>query len=653
MAKWTRALRSPLVMYLALGHLVFFCVLALRAAGSLEFMELAAYDLHLRLRPGVLEPDRRIVLIEATEADLRTYGWPLPDGVLAALLRRLAAHRPQAIGVDIYRDIPVPPGHARLEALMARNRHIFFVMKFGDEGEGRVAPPSALADTDRVGFADVVTDPGGVVRRGLLFLDDGYTVAYSLPLRLALNYLAAHGIAPSPAADNPQHMRLGDITLPPFERNDGGYVDADARGYQVLLDFGGAPPSGFRRYALADVLTGRIEPQAVKNKIVIVGVAAESVKDYFYTPYSRGLISDQRMFGITLHAHAVSQLLRAGLDATPSIATLSERTEVAWTWLWTLLGGLIGLRIRSVRWFSALVAAGLAALALIGYWEFLQRWWVPSVAPGLGWLLSAGLVTSYVSNQEKEQRAMLMQIFSRYIPSSVAESLWRQREQFLEGGRPLPQRLTATVFFSDLRGFTSVSEQLEPRALMDWLNAYMEAMAKVVMDHGGVVDKFIGDAIMAVFGVPLARHTEAEIRQDAVHAVDCAVAMERELTRLNAEWRTQGLPTIGMRIGIFTGPLVAGSLGSSDRMEYTAIGDTVNIASRLESLDKDFADPRSADSLCRILIGETTMKYLGDKYETVQVGTVRLKGRLAATAVYRVWLPRTPDIKFPAKENAT
>ncbi|MBA3732567.1 MAG: CHASE2 domain-containing protein, partial [Gammaproteobacteria bacterium] len=462
-----------------------------------------------------------------------------------------------------------------------------------------------------------------------------------------------YGIAPGPAPNNPQHIRLGETILPPFERNDGGYVDADARGYQILRDYAGAPRSGFRRYALADVLMGRIEPQAIKNKIVIVGVAAQSVKDYFYTPYSGGLDSDQRMFGINLHAHAVSQLLRAGLDAAPSIATPSERTEVAWTWLWTLLGGLIGLRIRSVRWFSASVVAGLAALALIGYLTFLQRWWIPSVAPGLGWLLSAGLVTSYVSNLEKEQRAMLMQLFSRYMSNSVAESLWRQREEFLEGGRPLPQRLTATVLFSDLRGFTTVSERLDPRALMDWLNAYMEAMAKIVMVHDGIVDKFIGDAIMAVFGVPLARHTDTEIQQDAVHAVDCAVTMERELTRLNTEWQSQGLPTIGMRIGIFTGPLVVGSLGSSDRMEYTAIGDTVNIASRLESLDKDSADPRSADSLCRILIGETTMKYLGGKYETAQVGAVRLKGRLAATAVYRVWAPRASYTKFPATESAT
>jgi adenylate cyclase len=638
---YTRALRSPLVTYLALSQLVFVGIIMLRSSGALESLDLAAYDLYLRLRLGTTDPDRRIVLIGATETDLQTWDWPLPDGVLAALLERLAAHQPRAIGVDIYRDRPVPPGHDRLLAFLTHNRNTIFVMKFGDEGAGHIPPPPVLAGTDRVGFADVVIDPGGIVRRGLLFLDDGYTVAYSFALRLALEYLAARGIVPQPGESNPQHMRVGEVSLPPFEADDGGYVDADARGYQVLLDFAGAPPSGFRRYSLADVLNGRLLPQAVRDKIVIVGVAADSVKDYFYTPLSRGLGVDQHIFGISLHAHVVSQLLRSGMDATPPIATLSERAEAAWIWLWTMLGGLVGLWVRSPWRFSASIAAGLGALALICYWVFLQRWWIPIVPSGLGWMLTAGLVTSYIASQEKAQRAMLMQLFSRYIPSSVAESLWQQREEFLQGGRPRSQHLTATVLFSDLRGFTSVSERMDARALMDWLNVYMEAMAKVVMTHGGVVDKFIGDAIMALFGVPFARRSETEIRQDAIHAVDCAIAMERELDHLNSVWSLQGLPTIGMRIGIFTGPLVAGSLGSSERMEYTAIGDTVNIASRLESFDKNFPDPDGAETNCRILIGETTMTYLDGKYPTHRVGAVRLKGKQEMINVYRVLAPET------------
>jgi adenylate cyclase len=215
----------------------------------------------------------------------------------------------------------------------------------------------------------------------------------------------------------------------------------------------------------------------------------------------------------------------------------------------------------------------------------------------------------------------------------VAETIWQQREQFLAGGRLRPERLTATVLFTDLEGFTSVSEKHTPDEIMAWLNEYMEAMAQRISDYGGVINKYIGDAIMAIFGVPLAHNTEAEIRQDVEGAVRCALAMENELKQLNQRWYEHGLPTIGMRVGIHTGPLVAGSLGSSQRLEYTVIGDTVNIASRLESFDKTV---RSAESPCRILVGGATAHYLTEKFTLHELGNVLLKGREEMVTVYQV-----------------
>jgi class 3 adenylate cyclase len=141
----------------------------------------------------------------------------------------------------------------------------------------------------------------------------------------------------------------------------------------------------------------------------------------------------------------------------------------------------------------------------------------------------------------------------------VASALWEQRDQFLLGGRPRPQQITATVLFSDIHGFTSVSEKLPPERLMDWLNEYMEAMSQIVSAHHGVVNKYIGDAVMALFGAPLARTDEQEIAVDAVRAVECALAMRQEIARLNPLWVAKGLPEISIRVGIYTGPLVAGS----------------------------------------------------------------------------------------------
>lgn len=169
-------------------------------------------------------------------------------------------------------------------------------------------------------------------------------------------------------------------------------------------------------------------------------------------------------------------------------------------------------------------------------------------------------------------------------------------------------------------------------SILKWLNEYLDAMVKVVTDHGGVVNKFIGDAVMAVFGVPIARADENGIRQDAVNAVRCAVAMGKKLEELNEIWGRQNRPATKMRAGIHTGPLTVGSIGSTKRQEYTVIGDTVNIASRLESFDKDL-DP---DSTCRILIGESTRQYLGQEFETRQLPDVSLKGKEQTITIYQV-----------------
>jgi adenylate cyclase len=632
-----RLLRAPLVASLLASALVFLGIMGLRSAGSLESLELAAYDWYIRLRPGAAVSDSRIVLIAITERDIRNQGsWPIPDGTLAQVLETLTRYRPRAIGLDIYRDIEVPPGREQLDEMLTRNRHIIAGMKLSEGELDGIPPPPVLEHTDQVGFVDTLVDRGGIVRRGLIFQDDGKTALYSFALRLALLYLQPEGITPQPDVSNPQHLRLGHTTIRPLEMNDGGYVGADARGYQFLLDFKGARGS-FLAFSLAALLSGNIDPQVFKDKIVLIGVTAESLKDFFYTPYSGGLQTGQHMSGIELHGHIVSQLLRFALDGNSPIATVSDGLEAAWILLWSVLGGVLGIAVRAPWRFSLSAASGILFIGLADYFAFVTGWWIPLVPPAMAWLGSATIVTAYMSNQEKHQRTLLMQLFSKYVPNKeIAEIIWQQRDQLLDGGRLRPQSLTATVLFTDLMGFTAVAEKRDPQAVMDWLNAYMEAMAQQVIGHGGVIDKYIGDSIMAIFGVPLPRTTEAEISRDALNAVNCALAMEKTLIQLNDRWREQDLPTIGMRIGIFTGPLVAGSLGSVQRLEYTVIGDTVNTASRLEGFDKELFAPDYLSRPCRIIIGEATLCRLGDQFEAQKVGEASLKGKDQKITVYCV-----------------
>jgi len=229
-----------------------------------------------------------------------------------------------------------------------------------------------------------------------------------------------------------------------------------------------------------------------------------------------------------------------------------------------------------------------------------------------------------------------MQLFSRHVSSDIADEIWRHRDQYLESGRLRSNRQTTTVMFTDIEHFTTVSEKLGPEVLMDWLNEYMEIMANLVSRHGGVVDDYHGDAIKADFGVPIMRTTDAEIRRDAANAVHCALEMAKALEDYNRLCKARGLPHLRMRVGISTGEVIAGCLGSSSRMKYTTIGDTVNTAARLETLDKESFDTDQESSDCRILISEFTLGLVEDLITARPVGSVVLRGKTTPVQVYRV-----------------
>jgi adenylate cyclase len=636
-----RLWKPPALVAGLLCAAAFALIYPLRLTGWLETVELMAYDHFLRGRALAQPADARIVLVGASDEDMNRWGWPLSDGLLARTLEKLEAQQPAAIGIDLYRDLPRGEGGEAFEQVMLRHPNIVAVAKIGDGSKGEIPPPPFLGP-ERVGFADVVLDRADVVRRGLLFLDDGEAAYTGFALRLALLYMTPRGIVIEADPDNPQHLRLGPHGLPPLEPDDGGYVGADAAGYQFLLDYAGGPVP-FERLTLSDVLDDRLAAGVLRGRIVIFGVAGQSVKDFFATPFSSGSHAEVTVHGITLHGHIAGQLLRMAVDGVPPLRTLPEFQEAAWIALCCALGGLVGFGLRHPARFGLGFVCGIAAIYAAGYAGMGQRLWVPVVPPMLGWAAAALLNVTYLTVIERRQRDQLMQLFSRHVSGEVAEEIWNNHEAFLSGsGRPLPRRLEVTVLFSDIRGFTTISERLSAEALMDWLNEYTGAMADLVIAHGGMVDKFIGDAVMAIFGAPLPRGSEAEVATDAMRAVDCALAMGEALEALNARWATRGLPPIAIRIGINSGPVVAGSLGSSKRLEYTVIGDTVNTASRLESLDKGW-EGLSGGENCRILVSESTMAYLGGYYWAQSMGSVRLKGKDLEVGVFRITGRTTSD----------
>ena len=256
---------------------------------------------------------------------------------------------------------------------------------------------------------------------------------------------------------------------------------------------------------------------------------------------------------------------------------------------------------------------------------FLLGYWLPLIPAGVGFISSAAWVASYMSYLEKKDRERMRWLFGRLVSEDVADEVWRQREELVRGGRIKGQVLRATVLYTDIKGYSDISEKLKPQELMDWLNEYMTAMGAPVLQRGGMINKYIGDAIMAVFGAPVPRRLRKERSDDAISAVACALDMRNSLAEWNETWQKRGLH-VRMRIGIFTGSMVAGSLGSAQRLEYTVIGDVVNIASRLESYEKDLVLGEGAVADCRILVGDKTKRLLGNRFDCVYVDDVHLKG---------------------------
>lgn len=632
-----KSLRRPWVAGPLVGAVTLALILAARSAGWLQRPELRIYDQFMRWGALPNAGDDRIVICGLTEDDLRKYGHPLDDRRLAQLLEALAAQKPCVIGLDIYRELKEPRSgefYPQLADVFRRLENVIAIERYPT-----IPPPPALADRpDRTAPNNFPLDHeiDGLHRRAYLFLEHGLPQPRaSFALTLALAYLEANGadFEMVTSSEGIPLLRLGRTILPRLTPDAGGYVGLPVFDYEILADYRG--PHRFREFSFGDVLEGRVTPGALAGKIVLVAATAESVKDSNPTPI------DANLRGVIQHGIVAHQLLRAALEDTRPMRWWPEIGEAGWIAAWTFAGAALGLCIRSPLLLGA-AAAGLVALISGAAWlAFARDVWIPAAAPALGALAGATFCTSLGAFLERSDRRIMAALFSKHVSPSVADALWAEREQFLDGGRLKPRRLTATVLFTDLKGFSTTSEGMDAADLLAWMNEYMNGIARHVDLHGGMVNKYMGDAIMAVFGAPVAAVNDAGIDADAVRAVECALAMRSEMSGLNAAWRERGMPEAAMRIGIYTGPLVAGSIGSDQRLEFTVLGDSVNTAARLESAGKDAGDhPGSAE--CTILIGDSTQHRLGERFVTECIGPMNLKGKSNLVIVHRVISEITP-----------
>jgi adenylate cyclase len=625
---------------LLIGVAVFAIVWGVRRTGALQGAELWAYD-HLRQwQPRDMRLDGLITLVvlnedemEATERDILT------DDEVSGLFEKLLSGGAKVVGFDIYRNHRVTSGWDRLNALLKAHDNIVTIAQLAlnptAERPLRIRPPPGSAP-EGFGLNDEPQDFDKAVRRTFLAMevvdDNGKIVSPTYPsfaLRLAMTYLRT----PLSSTDDEfwREIKLGGRPIRLWELNDGGYIarPGDQPGYQILHDFKG--PWDFRKVTVEQVKAGTAPPDAIKDKIVIIGNISESMKDLFVTPVS------PEVPGLVLHATQVDQLLRIATRGAPVTSVWSDRAEAWWTLLWSVIGGIIGMLVRAPLkiLFAAVVA--LATLIAMAMFAFFHALWIPLIPPLIGLIASGGLVTAYIAFREQQEWKALMKLFGRSVDPQVALELWDQRDKLLEGGRLVDKEMFVTILFSDLQGFTSTSRNMQPGEVMNWLNEYMNSMSQAVTANRGFINKYMGDGMMAVFGVPVPRESDVERRDDAERAVKSALEMRRRFKQLCAGWPDRH---VRVRVGVYSGNVVSGSMGSADRMEYTTVGDTVNTASRFENYRKDderFTSPDIMVDDCRILIGGPTFNLIDGKFRTQFLCEDELTGRKGLkVAIYSV-----------------
>ncbi|MCC3408220.1 MAG: adenylate/guanylate cyclase domain-containing protein [Microcoleus sp. PH2017_10_PVI_O_A] len=560
---------------------------AMLQLGMWKPLEYLGYKTLFQIRESGVLPnpgwDDRIAVIAIEPQSLQEYGqFPWPRNRYAELLSALKKSPPTAVGFDILFLDPSPKDQM-LAGAIATNGKVVLPRTTKEQ-------PVASLKAAAAGVGHIMHEPNsdGVSRDSKIFLNS----IPNLGLAMTQRYNAA----------NPQNP----VLLP---------QPHNMQEQTVWVNWPGKTEN-LRTYAFVDVAEGRIPANALADKLVLVGIVATGF-DQISTPLNKTTA------GVYLYAALVDNLLNQRL-----LKRLPVLLEI-----FLLLGiGPLTTSVLCNRGVKARIAIALglpviwvtAAAVLFGCYF----WWLPVAAP-IGTLILSGTALQLREQYEKQQ---LMRLFEKHVAPETAQLIWERKAEIFEQGELEPQELTATVLFMDIRSFTSISEKMRPRDLLTWLNNYLEAMTNCIMDHGGVVDKYIGDAIMAVFGVPFCHTEYPEIQQDALNAVAACIAMHEKLHKLNEQLRIDRKPLIKFGIGLHTGQLVAGSVGGSRRLNYSVIGDAVNVAARLEAMNKEIV----SDSPFNLLVTGRTFAYVRDRYEGQKVGAIQLRGKKEETVVYAI-----------------
>ena len=612
LAGWGSAPRARVLRAMLVGLLVSVAVTALSRTGVLAGWETRAVDAFLFLRDRVPAPEIVLVLIDDDAFLALGQRQPLSRRYVADLADFLLRSGARVVAFDLV--ITTPSAPAEDQALLAVARRwnarrpgslVFASLAMPEPGSGAYAllPPFSPELVALSGFANAPLGADGVVRRFTPLLPGA--AGARLPALSLAALAGSSGLAPRDLA---AHLAPPRASLPLPARDEHGKIAraetslAQLAGPPWRIDYTG-PPGAFTSFpseplvALARSGTEPDPDNPFRDRLVMVGATFVESRDFFPTP--TGLMS-----GVEIQAHMVNTLLSRRTLLPPPwylnvalLTTVCVSISVLSLWLRPAWLGLVGLAL-----VAGLVAASYEAYTRGGYWlDFL--------APLLGTL-------AYLQGAHWVRRRRLSSAFGQYVSPQVMD-------QVLRTGASLGGEVRrVTVLMSDLRGFTTISERLPPETVSEMMNEYFTAMVDVILTHRGLVQDFIGDAIMAVYGAPL------DDPEHCWHAARTAVGMHAALAALNRRWEAEGRGPLAMGIAVHTGPAFAGTLGAPRKKKYAVLGDTVNLASRMEGLNRDLGTG--------ILISGAVLAVLRDRTVVRDRGSVAVKGRTEPVEIHEL-----------------